>query len=266
MDNQDQHLSSPRSNNSHDTSSLRPRSLSTQSRSWPLLPTIQIINSNEDDPTRYSIRSPVIDEAASERSVSTESSESSISTEYSLSDKRESEVYEVMEDKSKDIDDYDVNTRRGTLKDNTRNSADTLVEAALDQVEARDRHVRFPDHIAEAGTLVQRMLSTRYPNDVASPALSTPHTIDEGPIDEHEDIELQTSASPTTSKSYNSGSGSVLASLMKLEAQKRQAPVKRKKTTKKKVAISIIVPFSTKKKLYYYSLPQKFESQQPCIT
>lgn len=231
------------SNTTHnDESLLRPRSLSIQSRrSWPLLPTIQVVNSIESDSNRYSIRSPIIDEdAASTNSTSSES-------ESTYSEKQDPQVYDIMEDKDKNNTnaDYDVNRRRSTLKGSTtRNSADTLVEAALDQDEARDRHVRFPDHIAEAGTLVQRMLSTKYPNTATSPTLSTSYTIDEGPdVEEDADLELQSTRSPKSNTNYNNntGGGSVLASLMKLEAQKRQPPVKRKKTHKKKKVTTTLI-------------------------
>ncbi|KAG1446107.1 hypothetical protein G6F56_009681 [Rhizopus delemar] len=64
-----------------------------------------------------------------------------------------------------------------------KESAGTLVEAALDQAEARERHVRFGDHIAEAGNLVQQMLGTRIDND-------TNHsTVEEYPECKSESIE-----------------------------------------------------------------------------
>lgn len=101
-----------------------------------------------------------------------------------------------------------------------KESAGTLVEAALDQAEARERHVRFGDHIAEAGNLVQQMLGTRIDND-------TNHsTVEEYPECKSESIE------DTFTRPVNSGS--VLASLMKLEGKRRQSVVQRKSSKKKK--------------------------------
>ncbi|KAI8578161.1 hypothetical protein K450DRAFT_248402 [Umbelopsis ramanniana AG] len=86
-----------------------------------------------------------------------------------------------------------------------RDSANTLVEAALEKPEVEERHSSYQDHVAESAALVDRMLSQRVgPNSMA----------------------------PT-------GGGSVLSSLMKLEAQrnreheKRQEERKRRKEKKK---------------------------------
>ncbi|KAI9269812.1 hypothetical protein BY458DRAFT_184661 [Sporodiniella umbellata] len=91
-----------------------------------------------------------------------------------------------------------------------RDSNGTLIEAALDQAEAKERHVRFGDHITEAGNLVQRMLSTRIGNDIN-------HT---SSVEEYPDYNNE---SDEDSFIRPMNTGSVLASLMKLESQRRQA-------------------------------------------
>ncbi|KAI8991885.1 hypothetical protein BDF20DRAFT_812672 [Mycotypha africana] len=75
-------------------------------------------------------------------------------------------------------------------------AANTLVEAALDKDEAKDRHVRFQDHVMESAALVQRMLSVKM-----------------GRVPEAD---------------------SVLASLMKLEAQRHTEETVKKKKRKNK--------------------------------
>jgi hypothetical protein len=104
-------------------------------------------------------------------------------------------------------------------------SADTLVEAALDQQEARDRHVRFPDHIAEAGSLIHRMLSTRISNSGERASTTNDETL--------EDPELG-SISSSRYNQPSAGGGSVLASLLKLEAQRRSSLVEREEMKRKK--------------------------------
>ncbi|KAL9538711.1 hypothetical protein MBANPS3_010733 [Mucor bainieri] len=229
-----------------DQSFERSRSLSLQSRrSWPLLPRLQVINSEGSNSNQLhngnTIRSPVIDsfEQKSMASSDSISSESSICSDYDVNREKDS-VYEINHDEPQIND-----RRRSTVKSSkSRNdSAGTLVEAALDQDEARDRHVQFSAHIAEAGSLVQRMISTRYPSASGSNAATThsmdQHTIHEAPESHHTgDLEMQSIHSPAPASSYNNatttGGGSVLASLMKLEAQARRPTVKRRKTIKRK--------------------------------
>lgn len=230
-----------------DQSFERSRSLSLQSRrSWPLLPRLQVINSEGSNSNQLHssnpIRSPVIDsfEQKSMASSDSISSESSICSDYDVNREKDS-VYEINHDEPQIND-----RRRSTVKSNkTRNdSAGTLVEAALDQDEARDRHVQFSAHIAEAGSLVQRMISTRYPSASAATPTATSHSMDHHTIHEASeshhtgDLEMQSIHSPAPVPSYNNatttGGGSVLASLMKLEAQARRPTVKRRKTIKRK--------------------------------
>lgn len=81
-----------------------------------------------------------------------------------------------------------------------RDSANTLVEAALDKPEVEERHSSYQDHVAESAALVDRMLSQRVgPNAMA----------------------------PT-------GGGSVLSSLMKLEAQRNKEHEKRQEERRKR--------------------------------
>ncbi|CEP18754.1 hypothetical protein [Parasitella parasitica] len=215
----------------------RSRSLSLQSRrSWPLLPRLQVMSSEGSNSNQLhaNIHSPVIDKFDEKSMASSDSisSESSIASDYG--NRVKDSLYEI------DHDDPQINDRRrDTTKSSntatTRNgSAGTLVEAALDQEEARDRHVQFSAHIAEAGSLVQRMISTKYPSSSSSGGIHTTsshptdqHTIHEDPESHHTgDLEMQSMHSPAPVASYNNattaGGGSVLASLMKLEAQARR--------------------------------------------
>jgi hypothetical protein len=81
-----------------------------------------------------------------------------------------------------------------------RDSANTLVEAALEKPEIEERHSGYQDHVAESAALVDRMLSQRVgPNSVV----------------------------PT-------GGGSVLSSLLKLEAQRRKEQDKREEERRKR--------------------------------
>jgi hypothetical protein len=188
--------------------------------------------------------SPIIDEDEN-RSIPTTSSdsESSTSSNYGIFEEKDT-AYDTTNHKEVKSDETvtDSNRRRSTLGGGMRrDSAGTLVEAALDQVEARDRHVRFPDHIAEAGSLVERMLSTKRPSTGSHNQTHQTHhnTIEETAENDFGSIERQqtnhTHQSPTFSNNSNSlGGGSVLASLMKLESQRRQPSVKRRKTIKRK--------------------------------
>jgi hypothetical protein len=239
----------------------RSRSLSLQSRrSWPLLPKLQVLNSQGSSSNQIhnnnniSIHSPVIDnfEKKSVASSDSISSESSICSDYGNEEKHS--VYGINQDEPQIND-----RRRSTVKSSgTRNdSAGTLVEAALDQQEARDRHVQFSAHIAEAGSLVQRMISTKYPSATTTTTTTTNsmdhHIIHEAPESHHTgDLEMQSLHSPAPIASYNNatttGGGSVLASLMKLEASTRRPSVKRRKTIKRKKVI-IFAKKKKKKKL-----------------
>jgi hypothetical protein len=64
-------------------------------------------------------------------------------------------------DDAKDADDDDDEKqhyeRPSAVSTNTQ-SADTLVEAAMVQAQAKDRHVKFQDHVAASAALVQQML------------------------------------------------------------------------------------------------------------
>lgn len=228
-----------------DTESFsRPRSASIQARrSWPLLPTVEVTNSHGSNTFNpNNMVSPILDEDET-RSIPTNSSSDIDSSEESVYEDSEekdrafntSHHDEIYEKDAKD----NLNRRRSTLGGGTRrDSAGTLVEAALDQAEARDRHVRFPDHIAEAGSLVERMLSVKRPS-TTSQHHSYHNTIEETTENDLGSIERQqtnhTHQSPTYSNNNAAmGGGSVLASLMKLESQRRQPTVKRRKTIKRK--------------------------------
>lgn len=231
-------LSPPNLTVHQDSNHSRPRSTSIQSRrSWPLLPTLEVTSSNGSNGYQHTnIRSPIIDPDETPSTPTSSDSESSSSSGFGLSDKEKDLGFDDVQGQDH-VQDDTVNSE--VIR---KDSAGTLVEAALDQAEARDRHVRFQDHIAEAGSLVERMLSTtaRRP----SSHTHTPSTT----IDELNEFDLgllerqQTHQSPISTGSNNVNppvSGSVLASLMKLESQRRQPTVKRKKTIKRKKVIYI---------------------------
>lgn len=216
----------------------RPRSTSVQSRrSWPLVPALEVTGSSHSN-LFQPVRSPIIDQDETPSTPTSTDSESSISSEF---------------DKEKDLEYQDVHnidqedTTRRSSHGARRDSAGTLVEAALDQAEARDRHVRFQDHIAEAGSLVERMLSTstRRPSSNThrpSTTIDECNEFDLGSLERQQSQQSPHPASLTNSANPPVG-GSVLASLMKLESQRRQPSVKRRKTIKRK---------KVKKKVYYY--------------
>ncbi|OBZ91601.1 Pheromone-regulated membrane protein 10 [Choanephora cucurbitarum] len=213
----------------------RPRSASVQTRrSWPLLPALQVINSSDNGSgIRHTVQSPAIDTVDSQNTVSS-SSESEENINSDFDEKEKGVTYKLPNSNEDDRCAHEEfnDRRRSTIAAARRDSAGTLVEAALDQAEARDRHVRFQDHIAEAGTLVQRMISTRYPSISGSseqrPRRSTFDECAENTFpDELDTVEHQSNHSSLNSARY--GGGSVLASLMKLEAQRRHPSVKKKK-------------------------------------
>lgn len=260
MEDSEHPLSKKATNNENedDQSFERSRSLSLQSRrSWPLLPKLQVIdsqgsNSNQiHNNNNISIHSPVIDNFDKKSMASSDSisSESSICSNYD--NEAKSSAYGINHDEPQMND-----RRRSTVRSGgTRNdSAGTLVEAALDQQEARDRHVQFSAHIAEAGSLVQRMISTRYPSAATTTTTMDSmdhHTIHEASESHHTgDLEMQSLHSPAPIASYNNatttGGGSVLASLMKLEASARRPSVKRRKTIKRKKVNVVIMFIKTK--------------------
>ncbi|KAI7891759.1 uncharacterized protein EV154DRAFT_215922 [Mucor mucedo] len=99
--------------------------------------------------------------------------------------------------------------------------ANTLVEAALDKEEAKYRHIRFQDHVAESAALVQRMLSMKSGQRQAPDALQTAMLNRHDSRNSDEEISLH-------QKHPNLGGGSVLASLMRLEAARVDGENKKK--------------------------------------
>ncbi|KAI8391088.1 uncharacterized protein BYT42DRAFT_181359 [Radiomyces spectabilis] len=172
------------------------------SLSWPRLPELLLTNSHDTptQPVLYS--SPLANNVYRRSSNASKNNDTDSSSEYVSDDDAASR---------QKTDRNDLNEKTGSTHEKADSqvdggSADTLVEAALDQDEAKDRHVRFPDHVAESAALVQRMLSTRGYSDGTSSAKSSHRRADSS-------IDMQ-----------SENSGSVLASLMKLEAQRRQQP------------------------------------------
>lgn len=101
-------------------------------------------------------------------------------------------------------------------------AATTLVEAALDKEEAKYRHIRFQDHVAESAALVQRMLSVKMGHRQTPDPLQTAMLNRRGSRNSDEEISLHQTHS-------NLGGGSVLASLMRLEAARVDGEKKKKK-------------------------------------
>lgn len=212
-------------------SQQRPRSASVQSsRSWPLLPVLQVTTtgSSSNDAHLNNRQTEVINEPIMEADSKNASSNST------TSDSETSSEYEdILE---QDLPRRHSCTRQLTGKKSTTgskksDSAGTLVEAALEQPQARERHVRFGDHILEAGHLVERMLSTRIEDDVEPPSHNYhTHTIDEDSI-YLRNGSIEDGRSPS---SPTAATGSVLASLMKLESQRKQAILTKQKSVKRK--------------------------------
>lgn len=108
----------------------------------------------------------------------------------------------------------DITDQKDADQKHDETGTESLVEAAMDQAEAQDRHVRFQEHVAESAALVQRMLSVRSgrqePDNLHNIMQSVPTNFD------NDEMEMQSPQSPILS----GGGGSVLASLMKLESQR----------------------------------------------
>lgn len=100
--------------------------------------------------------------------------------------------------------------------------ANTLAEAALDKEEAKDRHIRFQDHVAESAALVQHMLSMKTSHRQKPDALQTAMLNRHDSRDSDDEISLH-------HNHQNLGGGSVLASLMRLEAARVEGENKNKK-------------------------------------
>ncbi|KAI9472003.1 MAG: hypothetical protein EXX96DRAFT_582557 [Benjaminiella poitrasii] len=200
----------------------RPRSASLR-RSWPLLPRLQLVTSNGNE----DIKSPTVDQIETRIQKANDDDDDNDDDTSSISMISE-------EDEEEDIHMGDELARQRSTK--RSDSAGTLVEAALDQAEAQDRHSEFPRHIQEAGQLVQNLINTKFPSATTADTDSHQRRRSSRP-EEPDDIEMQSTYSPSLPAA---GGGGVLASLMKLEAQqrrtastkRRQKSVKRKKKKK----------------------------------
>ncbi|KAG0168752.1 hypothetical protein DFQ30_004385 [Apophysomyces sp. BC1015] len=126
------------------------------------------------------------------------------------------------------MDEIEANMAEKIVDDETapsikhRDSDNTLVEAALDQVDTKTRHIRFQDHVVESAALVNRMLSLRQQQPSRQ---SSSESINERYGEEEQ------------GEPDGQYGGSVLASLMKLEAQRRQGDINRpseKKSSRRK--------------------------------
>ena len=132
--------------------------------------------------------------------------------------------------------------------DDMNDSSDTRVDAVLDHRDARDRHVRFQEHVVESAALVERMLSLSGRHQSPSSPVNRyqtkiHHDIDE-PEDDIDDKISDKGSSTATNKTAatpGAGGGSVLSSLMRLEAQRRQKEqeyeIKKQQRKAKRVSI-----------------------------
>lgn len=149
---------------------------------------------------------------------------------------------ENVRDAESDIDNIEkpkrspsVSSKVEQVLSNDKDSADTLVEAVLDKAEAQDRHVRFQDHVLESAALVESMLNRRGATDDQSSERMSRRFRRNSAFNEDEMIEDGDTAFSNKAGRDDNGSssdgvafspsavggGSVLASLMKLEAQRR---------------------------------------------
>lgn len=115
--------------------------------------------------------------------------------------------------------------------DEMNDSSDTLVDAVLDHRDARDRHVRFQEHVVESAALVERMLSLsgrhQSPSSPVNRYQTKINNDTEEPEDDIDDKLSDKGSSTATNRTTaaaagGAGGGSVLSSLMRLEAQRRQ--------------------------------------------
>ncbi|KAG0745299.1 hypothetical protein G6F33_005059 [Rhizopus arrhizus] len=94
-----------------------------------------------------------------------------------------------------------------------------LVEATMDQAQARDRHIRFQEHVVESATLVQHMLNMKSGKSTTA--------VDSAMYNNNAQHDDETRSFSMPFKGIR---GSVLASLMKLEAQRYGGEKNRKKS------------------------------------
>lgn len=118
--------------------------------------------------------------------------------------------------------------------DELNDSSDTLVDAVLDHRDARDRHVRFQEHVVESAALVERMLSlsgrhqspsspvNRYQTKINHDAEEPEDDIDDKLSDKGSSTATNRTTAAAAAATPGAGGGSVLSSLMRLEAQRRQ--------------------------------------------
>ncbi|KAI8379716.1 uncharacterized protein BYT42DRAFT_569766 [Radiomyces spectabilis] len=225
-------------NNNNTNLTVRP-TLQT-ANSWPRLPEIALINSQNSRTvlsSEGSIRSTTpISHESDHPTINIESQPPTRESYFSSHTEHDDREKEKENEKPKhhdsdlytDVKEKDMSDSQklasNTLDDGSMN---TLVEVVMDQAGARDRHVRFHDHVAESAALVQQMVNAQ----LGTPAFARrTSSIDSIPLAEsiidEEDIR---SGRPAAS-------GSVLASLMKLEAKRRQSIVRasHKKNAKSK--------------------------------
>lgn len=144
-------------------------------------------------------------------------------------------VFDIQQEEN--LPSFQIEQEKEDVKEETDESnTNTLVEAAMDQAEAQDRHVRFQEHVAESAALVEHMLRMRtgQPVPAPDPLQTMVHNLQT--YREEDDDELPQSPLTSSSGGIGSGGGSILASLMKLEAQRYGSEQSRKKKKKKSKA------------------------------
>lgn len=163
-------------------------------------------------------------------------------------------VFDIQQEEN--LPSFQIEQEKEDVKEETDESnTNTLVEAAMDQAEAQDRHVRFQEHVAESAALVEHMLRMRtgQPIPAPDPLQTMVHNLQT--YREEEEDELPQSPLTSSSGGIGTGGGSILASLMKLEAQRYGSEQSRKKKKKKS---KVRKKNLTQPASFSYSLPTFF--------
>ncbi|CAO3613890.1 unnamed protein product [Cunninghamella echinulata] len=190
--------------------------------SWPRLPALALTNSNEE--VELNIDSNDDEENNNRRHKKKLNNDDNLSTVSTNSE--ESYLTQNEEDidiKDKEDDNNNISTHPRRPSTIQQPSADTLVEAALTQPEVQDRHVRFQDHVLTSAAIVQQMLNQTSGNTDSTQlppmANNSNHNVD---ITDDDLRKMESYHSPPSSIQPTGNVGSVLGSLMRLDAQRRR--------------------------------------------
>lgn len=178
-----------------------------------------IQNSANKTNTRIDDQVSISSETLSKNTDAKKSSEST----FSHNPIKESSIQQDEEIIKKESNVTDMEEERDIVKELKTSLTDAgttcLVEATMDQAQARDRHIRFQDHVVESATLVQHMLNMK-----SGKSTTAVDSVMYSNNAQHDD-ETRSFSMP-----FKGIRGSVLASLMKLEAQRYGGEKNRKKT------------------------------------